>query len=287
MTYSQMRTVLGDLYHFDLADSEIARILQAAGRACQPEYESLKTRIRSGPAHLDESPYHIQEDDNSGYAWAMAGADGTPAEHDVVFKLADSRGKGNAEELLGPDYQGVRITDGYGGYKYLPGLHQECWAHLYRIIRDLAQVSTLPENKRAHVGIWLVQFKQLYSTLRHYLDEPFDEVKGVARAKELTRQVRRLCRPDSKDPKKLANLKAFMLDYEHALFTCLVVPGVPADNNKAERVIRKLVLKRKKSFGCKTNQGAKALEVMMSVCWSTWYREQGNFFPAMQALATS
>lgn len=180
----------------------------------------------------------------------------------------------------------MRIPDGYGGYKHLPGLHQECWAHLYRIIRDLAQVSTLPEDKRAHVQLWLNQFKSLYATLRRYLKEPFDQAKGATRAKELTSQARRLCQPDNRDPKKLANLKAFMLDYEQALFTCLVVPGVPADNNKAERVIRKLVLKRKKSFGCKTNRGAKALEVLMSVCWSTWYRERGNFFPAMQALAS-
>jgi hypothetical protein len=285
MTYSQVRTLLGDLYGFRLAESEIASILQSAGRTYRSEYEAIKARIRSGPAaHLDESPYHIQENDNSGYAWAMAGADGTPTEHDVVFKLADGRGKGNAEELLGPDYLGVRITDGYRGYKYLPGSHQQCWAHLYRIIRDLAQISTLPENKRAHVEAWLKHFRELYATLRRYTTEPYDQTSRAKQAEDLRSRVRILCRLDSRDPKKLASLKTFMLEYEHALVTCLIVPGVPADNNKAERVIRKLVLKRKKSFGCKTNQGAKALEVMLSVCWSTWYRERENFFPAMQAL---
>lgn len=284
LTYSQVVTILKDVYGFELSEGEIAGVLAKAGRTFRPEYEALKTRIRSGPgAHLDESPYHIQDDDNSGYAWAMASSTTT----DVIFALADSRGKGNAKSLLGPDYDGVRISDGYGGYKYLPGLHQQCWAHMFRIIRDLSEVSTLPESKRVHVKAWHVQFKDLYATLRDCLTEPFDEDRRAELAGELLGQVHELCQPDSFDPKKLANLKAFMLNYDHALFTCLLVPGIPADNNRAERVIRKLVLKRKKSFGCKSNKGAKALEVMLSVCWSTWYREGRNFFPAMQALVAA
>lgn len=281
LTYSQVRTILLDLYDFHLAEGEIAPILQAAGRSLTPEYQALLGRIRSGPGvHLDESPFHIQADDNKGYGWVMAAAGST----DVAFKLADSRGKGNAEELLGPDYTGIRISDGYGGYRNLPGGHQQCWVHFYRVIRDLSQVSTLPKGKRALVHIWYAQFAELYTTLCQYWAEPFNLDIRTEQAGELLTRVHELCRPDRRDPGKLASLKAHILDYDHALFTCLLVEGIPTNNNPAEQRVRKIVLKRKKSFGCKTNRGAKALEVLLSVCWSTWYREGRNFFPAMQAL---
>jgi len=284
MTYSQVKDLLFDLYHFDIAEGEIAAVLVKAGYDLTPEYEAIKTRIRSGPAaHLDESQYHIQEEDNSGYGWVMAAA----LTGDVIFKLADSRGKAHAEELLGKGYKGVRITDGYASYKNLPGSHQQCWVHLYRIIRDLNEVSTLPENKRAHVSAHFKEFKGIYDTLRKYLSQPHDELIRGQQVVELTERIRAFCKPDGQDPKKLANLKIFLTDYEHALFTCLVIPGVPADNNKAERVIRKLVLKRKKSFNCKTNVGAKATEVLMSVFWSTRYNQPNNLFSALAALTTA
>ena len=75
------------------------------------------------------------------------------------------------------------------------------------------------------------------------------------------------------------------MTWRHALFTCLTHEGIPADNNKAERHLRKLVIKRKKSFGSKTITGAHNLAILMSVAWSTWYRNRTNFFPAMLELS--
>lgn len=78
-----------------------------------------------------------------------------------------------------------------------------------------------------------------------------------------------LRQPHPEDPKKLANLKQQLYIHEDALFTCLLHDGIPADNNRAEQAIRKLVLKRKKSFGCRTTVGARTLSVLTSVAW-TW-----------------
>jgi hypothetical protein len=41
--------------------------------------------------------------------------------------------------------------------------------------------------------------------------------------------------------------------------------------------MRKLVLKRKKPFGSETERGAKALEVVLSVCFSLWNRNPRQF----------
>ena len=121
-SYDQVQHVLWDIYRFRITDGEITNILDARRLQLLPAYEELKEAIRAGPAiHMDESRWRIQSE-HSGYAWSMSSTLNT----DVVFKLADSRGLGNAEELLGENYEGIGITDRYPGYKHLFALHQIC-----------------------------------------------------------------------------------------------------------------------------------------------------------------
>ena len=160
----------------------------------------------------------------------------------------------------------MRITDCYSACKNLPGQHQVCWAHFNRKARELSELKSLAKQKQQYCQKWYSQFGIIYQQLRDYLKEPFDLAERDKCKKKLLKAVKKLCIGHKLDPKKLTDLKNLMLEYEHALFTCLEVEGIPCDNNRAERDIRKLVLKRKKSFGCKTEKGAKALEVILSVC---------------------
>ena len=63
-------------------------------------------------------------------------------------------------------------------------------------------------------------------------------------------------------------------------FVCVVKPNIPTTNNKAERALRHLVIKRKKSFGCKTPKGAEIMSVIYSVVMSLWWRSKKDFFKA-------
>ncbi len=86
------------------------------------------------------------------------------------------------------------------------------------------------------------------------------------------------------EPKKLANLKAqLMRAGRDRLFICLP-EDTPCDNNRAERDLRQLVLKRKRSFGSKTPRGAQALSTVLSLCATTWRMNQGNYFQALAQL---
>ncbi|MEK7137098.1 MAG: transposase [Patescibacteria group bacterium] len=55
-------------------------------------------------------------------------------------------------------------------------------------------------------------------------------------------------------------------------------------NNKAERSIRPLVVKRKLSFGSRTQKGADVMSVLLSVCLTTWWRKPRNFYAAYEAI---
>jgi len=129
-SYEQVRGLLWQLYQFPITDGEITLILDKQRTNYLPAYQEFKDTIRAGPAHLDESRYSIQSEQGSGYVWSMS----STTTSDVVFHLADSRGKGHATALTGTDYQGVGITDRYAAYKhlFLPNHHQICWVHLQR-----------------------------------------------------------------------------------------------------------------------------------------------------------
>jgi transposase len=285
-SYDQVIHVLWDIYRFKITDGEITTIMDARRLECLPMYEEIKDNIRAGPGiHMDESRWPIQSEGGAGYAWSMSAILGT----DVVFKLADSRGKGNAEELIGKDYKGIGITDRYVGYKtlFVYGCHQICWAHLQRNCKDLTHLECLTPAKQQHVNACYKTLAAIYADIRTYKAQPFDPEVRNRQAAALLERVQKLCVPSDLDPKKLTDLKAGILEYQDSLFLCLTVDGIPADNNRAERDIRKLVMKRKKSLGVKTTKGARTLEVLLSVCWSLYNRDRDNFFQTFHELGAT
>lgn len=282
-SYEQVKILTGDLYGLALSDGEIVKILQETAQTWLPEYEALKAQIRAGPgAHVDETTWPIQVFAKHCYAWVMSAVNGTAR----IYKLATSRGKDHADELLaGAADTFVRITDCYGAYKNMPGLHQICWAHLYRKIRDLLHNDNLPVEKKPPVQAWYDEFKAVYADLRTYVAEPFKLQRRQRQERVLRQRIAVLRQPHPRDPKPLADLKVLLLEYDHALFTCLKFPGIPCDNNRAERDLRPLVIKRKKSFGSRTEAGAHALGILLSVAWSTWHANRGSFLPALASMA--
>jgi len=96
-----------------------------------------------------------------------------------------------------------------------------------------------------------------------------------------TYRLAKLTRKNLEDPDKLRRLKDQLLRAgKRKLFACLIY-DTPADNNRAERDLRPLVLKRKRSFGSKTVKGAKAMSTVMSVCTTMFRRHPDHYFKAL------
>jgi len=281
MSYSQVQQLFVSLYSLNISDGEIAGILASKSRQWQPSYQQLAADVRGAPVvHADETPWPIARLEGFGYAWAMCPA-GSPK---VYLSLEGSRGAVHAQNLFGPDFSGVRISDDYAPYRTLPGSQQLCWAHLYRCIRDLRYNANLPEEQLPTVTQWYEVFTGIYEDLRRYLDEPFDLKLRTGQADELWLRLQPLLVPSLDDPDKLVRLKAQLTRVgQDRLLICLP-KDTPCDNNRAERDLRGLVLKRKRSFGSKTPQGAKTLGVIMSLCLTTWRTSPENYFKELAAL---
>jgi transposase len=268
MSYSQVTNLLLSLYGLHVTDGEIANMLRKQHIAWTPSYNQLKDDIRAAPVvHGDETPWPIQDLQGAGYAWNMCDANSSK----VCFALEQSRGVAQAQKLFGQDtdhpFAGVRITDDYGAYRNpeLPGRQQLCWAHLYRCIRDVRYNANLPEEQLPYVTQWYAGFAGIYQDLRTYLGQPYDEVVREQQAEKLWKRTQRLAsQPAPKEvgePDKLTRLKAQLTRAgKDRLLICLT-KDTPCDNNRAERDLRQLVLKRKRSFGSKSEKGAQALAI--------------------------
>lgn len=80
------------------------------------------------------------------------------------------------------------------------------------------------------------------------------------------------------DPQKLKAIKQSLAQNAEQYFTCLLQPDIPADNNKAERVFRHIVLKRKISYGSKSQKGADTMSILCSTLLSCWWNKPKIFF---------
>ena len=81
--------------------------------------------LQSPFIHVDETKISIQG--RNWYVWVL-----TDGKH-VVFRLTDSRETTLIHEMLA-GYEGVLVSDFYGGYDSMPCRQQKCLVHL---IRDL------------------------------------------------------------------------------------------------------------------------------------------------------
>ena len=291
MSYAHTAKLLLSLYGLAVSGGEIAAILQSQHRSWLSAYNQLKIDIRASPVvHVDETPWPIQTNDQRGHAWLLSDASSPK----VCFALEQSRGAVHARALFGQDsdrpFAGVRVSDDYAAYRNqeLPGTQQLCWAHLYRSIRDLRYNANLPEEQLSYVREWYTSFAGIYQDLRKSLEQPYDKVVRATQANELWQRVQALAshRLPNKhsEPDKLKKLKAQLQKAgQGRLFVCLQ-KDTPCDNNRAERDLRQLVLKRKRSFGSQTEKGAKALATILSVCTTTWRSNPNNYFTSLASL---
>jgi transposase len=281
MSYAQVTRLLLSLYGLAASDGEIANTLQKQHQAWLPAYGQLKADIRAAPAvHADETPWAIQQNNGYGYAWSLSDATSPK----VYFSLENSRGAVHAKNLFGDQFTGVRISDDYGAYRALPGTQQLCWAHLYRAIRDLRYNDNLPEELLPDVSWWYEQFAGIYQDLRKYLAEPYEPSTRTIQSNELWQRLQALFPANDHEPMKLKRLKAQLQRAgQTKLFACLIHDS-PCDNNRAERDLRQLVLKRKRSFGSQTEKGAKALATILSVCTTTWRIQPASYFQSLAQL---
>jgi transposase len=151
-----------------------------------------------------------------------------------LFVISKSRGKNVLEQVLGKDFLGHVGCDGWKSYFDFTENLQRCWAHLLR------EAEWLSEHCKEAKPLYLA-LKRLHADLIACLagDPPASlrkKVKAVAK-RRLKYWLEK--RYESKEAKRF--IQKVRNGFDH-WFTFVVVPGLEATNNRAERALKEPVV---------------------------------------------
>ena len=256
---AQVQWLLAQVWGLRLAVGTLCALLDEAARAARPAYEGFLAEARASPViHLDETGW--REDGRNGWVWTLT----TPTVR--LFRFATSRAGAVARALLGPDAEGVIVSDFYTAYDQLDGRHQRCWAHLLRAIHELKQQH--PTDAGLHA--WATGMHAIFTEA-----VAWTAAAGACPSAERERArlrfeaaVLALCRAEPAGAPHAA-LCQRVERYHPELFTFVADPAVPPTNNAAERALRPLVVARKISGGTRSKNGSRTRMMLQSVV-ATW-----------------
>lgn len=276
-----IRLYLQTIHRLTLSTGEIVELLHQVSQATQPAVADLKAQARASPmVHVDETGW--REDGQNGYVWCLT----TSGEEAVrYFEYDRSRAGAVATRLIGKEYRGHVVSDFYAGYNHLPGPHQRCWVHLLRDLHKLKE----HEGQDVRVRQWAVQVAAVYRLAQTRLgQEP--ALSAAQRQAFYERLVARVVALGQQyalvGGHPCQALAKRLLRHQDELFKFVVVEGLSADNNLAERSLRPLVVGRKISGGSRSEAGSKTRMGLASL-FGTWAARGLNPFEECLRLLSS
>lgn len=256
LSYGKISTLLEQMAGLRIARSTLCRALLRTAEKAQPLYAELVEAIqRSEVVYPDESGW--REAGRSAWLWAFTNR------HETVYSIQRGRGYSEAAAVLGEDYAGTLVVDGWAPYRrFLKATQQTCLAHLLRRCDELLET--------AQAGA--VRFpRQVQEILRAALTVRDRRTAGtisphgvqVAKGRLAARMARLLeGRFTAPDNLRFAN---HLRRHQSELFVFLDREDVEATNWPAEHAIRPAVVNRKSCGGNRTRRGATAQAVLMSL----------------------
>jgi transposase len=264
-------------YHaLSVSVGAIVGALHAVAQAGASALAAIKEEMRGSPCvHGDETGW--REDGVNGYVWTFC----TPT---AQYFTRGSRGGAMVDTVLGDAFAGVLVSDFYVGYQHYPGVKQKCWAHLLRDVHDLR----VAHAENAAVQTWAAGIGDVYRRAVAWKEgnTAADEAERQRAETAFMRALQAVygAYPEAQVPQRVLSIR--MAKHLHELFVFVREPGVPPDNNIAERALRHVVTSRKISGGTRSAVGSETKMALASL-FGTWRRRDINPFTACRALLVS
>jgi len=254
------------------------QIMLRAAERCQGNYQAIVKRVQQSRWIVpDETGWRI-----GGWTAWLHVAVGPDA---VAYLVARQRGIEASSLLIGEDYTGTLIHDGWASYdRFWRAIHQTCLGHLLRRCHELL------EQARGGAVIFPRKVKALLQESLETRDQR--EAKQITakaaarRADDLQERMTTLVRPVKTNGAN-ERLAAHLQRHASQLFTFLRHKGIDATNWRAEQALRPAVVNRKVWGGNRTEAGATAQSVLMTVLFTAAKLKRDGLQFVSQVLCSS
>jgi transposase len=240
-------------------------------------YEQLQREaLQSAVLHADESGWRVGG--KTHWLWCFT----TP---DLTYYMIDRcRGSPALLKFFIEEFGGTLVTDFWGAYNAVVcALRQTCLVHLLRELEHTEKYKSPGKD-------WPAFAKKLRRLLGDAIRlwrrrGPLPEATYASRRRRLEIRLEQLIDTSWKDAHAKRLVKR-LRRHRNDLFTFVDQPGVPFDNNAAERAIRPAVIIRKNSYGNRSERGADCQAVLMSIFRTLKQRGHHPIQTIVAALAT-
>ena len=217
-------------------------------------YEQIAEEAKnSAYLHADETGWRV----NGQGCWLWCFAN----DRNCYYTIEYCRGSPVLQKFFTEAFDGVLITDFWAAYDSVDAAdRQKCIPHL---LRELEKVDLRNDSAEWHAFAKKLR-RLLRDGIRLRKRPDFAPKRYQSRIDRLNRRVGGMAREEHADA-DARRLTKRLRRYGEYLFTFLDYPYVPADNNFGERQIRPAVILRKNSQSNRSDRGAAAQAVLMSV----------------------
>ena len=136
LSHGKCVKLLGTLFEgLNIARATSARSMARTAERCQPAYEQLRQDIRGSRQVVpDETGWRV----GGRTAWLHAFV----SQRETCYVIDPTRSGEPAEQLLGLDWSGTLVHDGWSVYdRFTRAAHQQCLAHLQRRCEELLETA--------------------------------------------------------------------------------------------------------------------------------------------------
>jgi len=268
LSHGKIATTLKTLFGVSLTRGGSAHIMLRGAQRCEGYYKQIHVVVRkSVSAIMDETGWKV----GGLLQWLHVAVTETA----TLYRIEAGRGYAQSALLIGEDFEGFLVHDGWKPYdKFENATHGTCSAHLLRRCNQLLETA---KGAAVHFPRQIKAFLQKGLTLRKRSDANQISAHGLAVASgRLQRQFENRVFRYFMDP---ANLRFanHLWNHREQVFAYLRHPKIDPTSNKAERAIRPAVVNRKVWGGSRTERGAEAQSILMSVLQTCHQRGQDAF----------
>jgi transposase len=258
LPHNKIRQMLEWQHGISITTATIFDITRRVSDWLKPSYEETRQMVRdANVVYTDETGMKV--DGRQFWTWGFV------TENETLIAVRKSRGKRVLNEMLGKDFSGTMVVDGWKSYPNFTRKLQRCWAHLLREADWLAE--HVDEAKPLQMAL-----HGLYGDLKASLEDDPPQEKRAGLARNARRRLGYWLKKRYRDERTKRFIEKIRNGSGH-WFTFVTEPGVEPTNNRAERALREHVVQRKIIGTLRNEKGAAIYETMMTML-ATWKQRE-------------